>query len=91
MLQDSRAKYGKFVRPSRLIEEKKQTLEEDFQTNSLAAEHEEVVEASGKVFESGEKSRWEKFSDIFSKLFKVEAILQNSFCAQPVAEVRSEP
>ena len=62
LLQDSRAKYGKFVRPSRLIEEKKQTLEEDVQTNSLPAKHQEVVEASGKVFESGEKSRWGKCS-----------------------------
>ena len=72
ILQDSRAKYGKFVRPSRVIEE---GVAENNQTDkvgrvqsslkpSSADEHEEVLGASVEGFgpEVGEKTRWGKCS-----------------------------
>ena len=71
--QDSRAKYGKFVRPSRGIEEPENNLKSGeakkvfmdqtgLKVSLLTGKHQEEVEAVVKGFgqeeEAGEKSRW---------------------------------
>ena len=80
IFQDSRAKYGKFVRPSRVIDEEvaknNQTSRETENVgtvnirlnSSLAGEQQELLGANVKGFglEAGQKSRWEKCSYLCS-------------------------